>query len=121
MSSCSQRLTSPNHTIRRCNDDKMLSELIAVFENNLTRNLTNREIASRLHISVSLLTHRCAKLLGISPAKAFLKYRVRMAEQMFHDHPSIRVKEVAEKLGFPNEFHFSRAFKRVTGRAPSAR
>ena len=106
--------------LRRCNDDKMLSELIAVFENNLTRNLTNREIASRLHISVSLLTHRCAKLLGISPAKAFLKYRVRMAEQMFHDHPSIRVKEVAEKLGFPNEFHFSRAFKRVTGRAPSA-
>ncbi len=106
--------------LRQCREDKLLADILRIFEENLTRNLNNSEIAAMLNISLSQLTHHCARILGCSPAKAFLKYRIQSAEQFLRSNPALSVKEAAERFGFANEFYFSRAFKRITGKNPSA-
>ncbi len=106
--------------LRKCRDDKLMAALRTVFEDNLSANLTNCDIAKALGISLSQVTHHLPVLLGESPARAFLKYRIKHAEQLFRNYPGISVKEVANRLGFTSEFHFSRAFKRLTGNPPSS-
>lgn len=106
--------------LRKCQDDKLLGTLQRIFDDNLSSNLTNRDIATALNISLSQVTHRLPALLGESPARAFLRYRIKYAEKLLLLSPGISVKEVANRLGFTNEFHFSRAFKRLTGKVPSS-
>jgi AraC-like DNA-binding protein len=70
-----------------------------------------------MRMSASALTQRCRAALGAAPAQALAAYRMDHAAALLHS--GMRVKEVAEALGYADQFHFSRAFKRRHGKAPS--
>ena len=93
--------------------------LLRIFHENLGANLSLHKIAAKMGVSESLLVKKCGKLLGISPAKAFLKCKM---DQAFHllTTADMRVGEVSGQLGFKNQYHFSRVFKKYHRRAPSA-
>lgn len=104
---------------RKRRDDRQLSALLRLFDTHADRPMDNHAMARHLNISVSSLTHRCARLLGESPARAFLRHRITRATETLQNTPGVSVKEVAARYGFANEFHFSRAFKRIVGQPPS--
>jgi len=46
-----------------------------------------------------------------------MRLKMNLAAEWLH-HPGALVKQVAERAGFGDQFHFSRAFKNVFGVAP---
>jgi AraC-like DNA-binding protein len=100
-------------------DDRAFAErLAAIFRERLARGASVDELAAAMGISASALTQRCRAILGAAPAQAFAAYRMDHAAALL-SHGGMRIKEVAEALGYADQFHFSRAFKRRHGTSPS--
>ena len=54
-----------------------------------------------------------------SPVRAFTRYRMEEARGLLA-RDDLSIKEISARLGFQNQFHFSRLYRKVFGRAPSA-
>lgn len=96
-----------------------LTKLFSVINERLTQKVSVKELAATLGISESFLAHKCREILHCSPANLFLKAKMDRAIQMLKSTDML-VKEVSDYLGFDNPFHFSRTFKKVFGKTPSA-
>jgi AraC-like DNA-binding protein len=104
----------------QCADLDFLHRLEVLFLKAGVEPLPVAEMAAQLHMSRRSLTDRCQRVLGQSPARALLAWRIRRASRMLATAP-LSVKEVSDRLGFRNPYHFSRAYKRCTGESPSVR
>lgn len=70
-------------------------------------------------LSRSIFSERFTALLGVSPARYLLQWRMRLgAAWLRNEH--MTVAQVASMLGYESDASFSRAFKRFIGVAPSA-
>jgi AraC-like DNA-binding protein len=79
---------------------------------------TVEDIASACHIT-PMHVARLFQRFGRTGAYRFLlRQRMNRAAEMLRDD-GLLVKEVADRLGFPDAFTFSRAFKRIHGVPPS--
>jgi len=58
--------------------------------------------------------------VGESPMKYLTRWRVQLATTWLSDDVNLTVEEVAHKVGYTSSFAFSKAFKRMTGSAPTA-
>jgi transcriptional regulator GlxA family with amidase domain len=56
--------------------------------------------------------------VGVSPARYRLQRRVEAARELLRYSPRMTNRQVAETLGFADEFHFSRRFTQITGSTP---
>jgi len=70
-------------------------------------------------LSRSIFSERFTALLGVSPARYLLQWRMRLAAAWLR-HEHMTVAEVASLLGYESDASFSRAFKRFIGVAPGA-
>jgi AraC-like DNA-binding protein len=80
---------------------------------------TVARLAHEVAMSRSALAQRFASLLGESPMKYLLAWRIHIAKQMLRDR-SDSIRCIAERIGYDSEPAFSRAFKKATGRPPAA-
>lgn len=83
------------------------------------RPLTLAEVARAVHVSPNYLTGLFRAETGTPLGRFILAERVVRAQERLRQ-PGASVKAVAIELGFADPFTFSRAFKRVTGKAPRA-
>ena len=74
-----------------------------------------RSMARALSLSDSRLYAVVRRFAGMSP-KAFLERRTILEAQRIFYYDRLPVKEVAYELGFSDPDHFSKVFKRFTGR-----
>jgi AraC-like DNA-binding protein len=74
-------------------------------------------LAAAAGLSRSLFADRFTALLGVSPARYLLQWRMRLAA-VWLKNESMTVGEVAARLGYASDAAFSRAFKRFMGAAP---
>ena len=91
---------------------------LRLFESHATGTLHTSEMAKALHLSERLLTKKCREILCDSPARAFLRFKMDRACALL-TRTEMSVKEIAAYLGFKDQYHFSKAFKRVCGLPPS--
>ncbi len=89
-----------------------------VFEQHLAENLSAVAIAGKLGVSVRTLTKRCQEVAGRPPARAFMYYKMEYAAQALRQS-DVPIKEISHRLGFQNQYHFSRVFRRYLGAPPS--
>jgi transcriptional regulator GlxA family with amidase domain len=74
-------------------------------------------LARTAAMSRSTFAERFSLVLGISPARYVLEFRMREAKRLLLD-PSLTIPAIATRLGYASEAAFSRAFKRTTGNPP---
>jgi AraC-like DNA-binding protein len=98
--------------------EQFLARLSAAMDGLLYRPASAPELARLLGCSQRTLSLRCAKFLGDSPARLLLRFKIDHARRLLVE-TGISVKEASYRLGFANPYHFSRAYKAVTGFAPS--
>jgi AraC-like DNA-binding protein len=105
-----------NHLIRLERQDwsRQLQDFIHA---NLARPPTLAECAAAVGRSGSFLTHNVKQEFGCSLRQYVQLVRMERARDRLA--AGERVKAVAHSLGFCDEFHFSRVFKRTFGQAPS--
>jgi AraC-like DNA-binding protein len=117
-----------------CSLQKILAELIAkpvegkvsewqaeacsLLEADLEKELDLSAVARAVGISYESFRKQFAQKYGQSPGRYRTSCRVNRACRLMSDS-SLPSKEIAEMVGFANEFHFSRRFKQLTGKTPT--
>ena len=101
-----------NQTFSRC-----VSKAIDYIRNHLSAQLTTEEIAANSFVSKSTLTKCFKKELNMT-VQEYL-YDVIMFEAVQQiTHNSLSILELSERLGFSDQFYFSRCFKKKFGVPP---
>lgn len=89
-----------------------------LFDSHLTESLSAADIATKLGISTRTLTKRCWEVAGRPPVRAFMHYKMEYAARVLRQS-EMPIKEISHRLGFQNQYHFSRVFRRYQGTPPS--
>jgi transcriptional regulator GlxA family with amidase domain len=76
------------------------------------------EIAGAVNLSSSHFRHLFQRHLGITPARYHKLLRLQKAQDLLQES-FLTVKQVMAAVGWRDESHFSRDFKRAYGRSPS--
>lgn len=105
------RLPSPSGLLR-------YARLLEYLQTHLTAPPTVAEMAQLVGMGRELFVKNFRTDTGCSPKRFFHRLQIRQAEQLLLGSER-NVKEVAEELGFCNEFYFSRFFRKHTGVSPS--
>ncbi len=76
------------------------------------------ELARLLGVSLSTLTHRYHAVCGETLSQTITEWRLEKASSLLA-RPELSIKEIAARLGFRHQSHFSSYFKKETGLTPS--
>jgi AraC-like DNA-binding protein len=98
-------------------DDPVLAEVVAHIDRHLGESLSLPDLASVARCSVSALQSLFKRSEGLSPGEFVTRRRMQAAEELLLAG-TLSLREIAERLGFANERHFSNAFRRFHGEPP---
>jgi transcriptional regulator GlxA family with amidase domain len=84
---------------------------------DIDRPLAVTELARRVNLSRSRLTHLFHTELGCSPARYLRQARLDRARQLVEE-TSLSIKEIMARVGFNDPSHFSRDFSKRHGASP---
>lgn len=88
------------------------------IDQNFQNNITVASIADSCKIHRNYLCKIFRDQLGVSPQEFLITYRMNKAVQLLKT-TSLSIKDIGNAVGYPNQLHFSRAFKNVYGISPS--
>lgn len=95
----------------------LLTEVIRYMGNYTDCKMKLEDFSSFFNISPSKLTKLFKLRTGISAMEYFLRLKIDAACYILKSSESLN-KEIAMQLGFSDEFHFSKIFKKKTGLSP---
>lgn len=94
--------------------------IISFMEEHVEENLSLAQASKILSQSRSSLSHGFRKETGESFKQFQIRLKLDKADEYFKKKPEISVKEVALRLGFEDQFYFSRLYKKHRGESPTA-
>ncbi len=97
--------------------DARIAQVVEFIQTNLDRRSHVSELAALVGLSESRLCHLFRKETGLSPAKYLKAQRIHTATRLL-ETTSLSVKQITYAVGFEDESHFIRAFKRISGLTP---
>jgi AraC-like DNA-binding protein len=80
---------------------------------------TPKHLAEELGLTLDYFTRVFRHTFGVAPREWLVRERIRHATQRLSESP-VKIGELAEELGYPDIYSFSRQFKKVTGHSPRA-
>lgn len=98
----------------------MILELEDYVRRNLDRNIGVVEAASHFHRSVSGFSHAVKKMTGKSFKTMLIEAKLREAERLMTANPDENIATIAAKVGYRDQFNFSRIYRRYRGQPPLA-
>lgn len=81
------------------------------------RKVDFQEVARHIGMSYGSFRQQFRRHMGMSPGHYHAVRRIDVACELLQRTDKTH-KEIAARLGFPNEYHFSRRFKQITGVSP---
>jgi len=100
--------------------DKEQPDLVAAVDDYLRARLAERitldDLAEHVGVSSSTLSHQYRRLTGETPMARQLRRRVEAAKILVRRGYPLR--HIAGHVGFCDEYHFAKTFKRLTGKTP---
>ncbi len=98
-------------------EDNPVQAVVDLMKNNLEKNLTLDELAASVNLSASHLSALFREKTKYSPVSLYTSLKIQKASQLLQES-GFKVKTVALKLGYEDQYHFSRVFKKVMGVSP---
>jgi len=96
----------------------LADQTIVSIHRHIEKNITPRQLADELYVSLRTLERGLAATLECTPSQLILAMKMREARRLLLSG-SYRVNEVAYHLGFSSPSHFSKRFKSFYRKAPS--
>lgn len=106
----------PAQTANRL-QDFYIREAINFIKENYARDISVEDIARRTGLNRSYFGKVFKSAVGKSPQQYLIGYRMTKAAELLK-LTAMPVAEVGEAVGYPNQLHFSRAFKGAYGVSP---
>lgn len=97
--------------------DFYIKEALSFIEQNFQNDITVEEIAACCGLNRSYFGKIFHKVLGKSPQEFLISYRMTKATELLK-LTSLSIAEVGSAVGYSNQLHFSRAFKKIYGISP---
>lgn len=96
-----------------------LDKATEYIQRNYAGAVNLKDIASVVRMSPSRLEHQFREHLGISPVHYLINLRLNHALRLM-ENTDLKLGVVAERVGIPNPYYFSRLFKKHYGLSPRA-
>jgi len=98
---------------------RAVAEAVRYIQDNYSREVTLSDIAAAVHLSPFHLTRLFKQTLGVSPHQYLIQVRVNSARSLLTAGSGERsLAEVASAVGFADQSHLTRHFKRLLGVTP---
>lgn len=88
------------------------------IDDNLVQNFNLEILCNHLHMTKVQLIRLFKKEYDITPYAYYLQEKFEIAENLI-TNTSMQIKEIAEKVGFEDEYYFSHTFKKYKGMSPT--
>ncbi len=92
---------------------------IEYMHRHIGERLALSELSEVAGLSPFYLSKAFRRATGYSTVEYFNRMKIDKAKELLVEGEDKKVKEVARKLGFADEFYFSRLFKKIEGVSPS--
>ncbi len=99
--------------------DRLAEEIVAYVCEHYTEKIDYAAFAAKLNVSESTLFRKFRAEFGKTPAHYINEFRVLRAAELLATE-EIRIRELSHRVGFEDEFYFSRRFKSILGVSPSS-
>jgi len=103
---------------RHVTDSDIGGQIKSIIHKNPERFFSNAQLAKITGVSTKTAETKFKALFGITIHQYILNFKVEQAMSYFKEFPLMTIKEVAFNLGFYDEYHFSKQFKKIVGMSP---
>lgn len=97
----------------------IIERVQAYLAANYRESITNLTLSQEFGFVPSYISRLFREHTGLSTSDYLVKIRMDKAKELMVKNPYIMVKEVADLVGFKNQYHFSKTFKKQTGVWPT--
>lgn len=98
-------------------EDSCIDMLCDTLSHGFHKKIDMRYEAKKYNMSYEKLRKIFKKRIGVSPHKYLIIKRINEAQSMLHN-PNLTISQIAEMLGFYDQYAFSNQFKRIVGMSP---
>ena len=100
-------------------DRDFISRLIdIIYAYMVDSNFTSEKLADKVYVSQSQLNRKVKNITGYSTSAYILQIRMERAQRLLSSTEA-SIGEIADKCGFDDQSHFTRAFKQLFGTTPT--
>ena len=98
---------------------RSFDHIIAHMREHLDGSLSLNNIAREAGFSAARFSTLFKAQTGFSPVEYYIRLRIQAACRLF-DTSALNVSEVAAQVGYPDQYYFSRIFRKIMGMPPTA-
>ncbi len=98
---------------------QIIDEVVKYITVNFSKQITINDIAVMVKVDPCHLSKTFKGVIGVSPMEYLTKLRIEKSKELMNSNQDIMLKDIADIVGYTNQYYFSRIFKVVTGLTPS--
>lgn len=99
--------------------EQLANEVEEYLINNYNKNITSDVLSKEFGFVPSYISRLFKRQKGVSPNEYVTKYRIEKAKKLIEENNDLRIKDIADAVGFKESYYFSKTFKRETGMWPT--
>ena len=102
---------------QRSQRDFYINEAVVYIQQNYHRELTVDEVAGFCKLNRNYFSRKFKEVVGCSPQEFLIRQRLSNAAELMR-LTDLPIKAIAAQCGYPNQLHFSQAFRKHYGLPP---
>lgn len=99
--------------------EQIADKVLCYIKEKYAQKISLRNIAGEFQLTESYLCKIFKKYKQESPMDYLAKYRIEKAKELLLSYPDLMQKDIAEMVGFSDQFYFSRVFKEIVKLNPT--
>ena len=107
-----------NEEVSKDDQNPLVEKIKNLIHRHPEKIFSNKDLAENLGVSVKTAENKFKQMCGGTIHQYVLNFKVEQAISFFKNYPDMQIKEIAFNLGFYDEYHFSKQFKKITGISP---